>query len=87
MKFDDVIKAIGTIPDLRRVASAYVVDHRNLSEEETKDALLKVKPQYLHYDSVSKSMEYSFYGHLNLNYRVLSKIIIRDICLIEDGYV
>ncbi|MFY9113697.1 MAG: hypothetical protein WAO23_00445 [Dethiobacteria bacterium] len=87
MKFDDVIKAIGTIPDLRRVASAYVVDHRNLSEEETKDALLKVKPQYLHYDSVSKSMEYSFYGHLNLNYRVLSKIIIRDILLNEDGYV
>jgi len=48
MKFEDVSARIGTLTDLRRIAGAHVVDHGQLSEDELQEALLKVKPQYLH---------------------------------------
>lgn len=88
MKFEDAVCAIGTLTDLRRVASAHVVDHRNLiNEQEIKEALIKVKPQYLHSETVLGSIESAFYKNDNNNYRILSQIIIRDIILNEDGYI
>ena len=87
MKFNEAVTAIGTVPDLRRVSSAHVVDYRNLTEPELKEALIKVKPQYLHYDTVYESLEEAFYSIDNGDLRVLNQIIIRDILIDEDGYI
>lgn len=87
MKFNDAVANIGTVPDLRRVSSAHVVDYRNLSESELRDALLKVRPQYLHYETVYGNLEKAFYCIDNGDLRVLNQIIIRDILINEDGYI
>ena len=87
MKFDETIDAIGTQKDLRRVASAYVVDYRNLNETETKEALRKVKPQYLHYDNIATNLYNAFYNNDSPNLRALSQLIIREILLNEDGFI
>jgi hypothetical protein len=87
VKFNDAVTTIGTVPDLRRVSSAHVVDYRNLTEPEIKEALIKVKPQYLHYETVHESLEKAFYGIDNGDLRVLNPIIIRDILINEDGYI
>ena len=77
MKFDEAVDNVSNITDLRRFASAHVVDYRNLKEKELKNAIKKVKPQYLHPEIVSNSIEQSFYGENDLTKRVLSKIIIK----------
>ena len=40
MKFEDAIRKIANITDLRRVARAHVVDHKQLSNEELADAII-----------------------------------------------
>ena len=87
VKFDDAVMAIGTVPDLRRVASAHVVDHRNLSEEELRNALKKVKPQYLHFDTVKNNIETAFYKNESIDHRTISQIILYNVMLNEDGYM
>lgn len=87
MKFDDAVMNIGTVPDLRRVALAHVVDHRNLKEKELRNALIKVKPQYLHFDTVKDNLEVSFFKNDSLEYRTISHIMINDIMLNEEGYM
>ena len=45
MKLGQIVENISTITELRRIASAYVIDYRNLSDEELKGALIKTGPQ------------------------------------------
>jgi len=87
MKFDDAVMSVGTVPDLRRIAKAHVVDHRNLDEEELRKALIKVKPQYLHFETVQGNLETAFYRNDSIDYRTLSQIIIYDVLLNEDAYM
>jgi hypothetical protein len=47
MRFDEAVAKIPNITDLRRVARAHVVDHRQLSNEALEAAILKSKPQYV----------------------------------------
>ncbi len=44
MKFDDAVRETRTLTDLRRIAGAHVVDHRQLAVEELRDAIIRVKP-------------------------------------------
>lgn len=81
MKFDDAVNSIGTVLDLRRIASAHVVDYRNLEEKELRKALLKVKPQYLHFETVGKSIEDAFFLNANNQLRVLSQLMISEVLL------
>lgn len=87
MKFNDAVKLIGTVPDLRRIASAHVVDYRNLEEIELRDALIKVKPQYLHLETVEGNIEKAFFLHKDNQLRVLSQLMIAEVLLNEDGYI
>ena len=87
MKFDDAVMAVGTITDLRRVASAHVVDYRNLGEKELRAAIKKVKPQYLHLDTVKNNIEYAFFRNDSINHRTLSRLMMLDILLNEDSYM
>jgi hypothetical protein len=78
---------IGTFTELRRIASAHVVDHSNLNEKELRESLIKVKPQYLHYDTVEKSLNEVCNLLEKVTPRVLSKIFISDILLNQDDYI
>ncbi len=86
MKFDEIVNDIHPISTLKRIASAYVVDHRNLKEDELRTAVIAVKPQYTHIESVNKKIEEVFYTVSDISVRVLSKIILREILLEEIGY-
>ena len=46
MNIKKVIDNVGTFVELKRISSAYVVDYRNLSEEELRKALNKASSQY-----------------------------------------
>jgi len=87
MKFNEAVAAIGTFHDLKRTASAHVVDHQNLSEKELRQALLKVRPQYLHLETVRDSIEAVFYKEDSNTVRTLAQLMIADILLNEDGYI
>lgn len=52
----DFIKYIEQIPNVtiaKRIASAYVADHRRLSFEEIKENLQKTEEQYISYKNIS----------------------------------
>lgn len=87
MKFDMTVPLIKTLLELRRIASAHVVDYRNLTEQELRDALIKVKPQYIHFDTVKENLTNVYYGLNCLNTRNLSMLIISDVLLHEEGFM
>lgn len=86
MDFEEVVARIGTLTDVRRISGAHVVDHTQLSNDELRDAVLKVKPQYLHEATVQGCLEEALYGHPDKDYRVLSLLFLVDVLLNEYGY-
>ena len=86
MKFDDVVEGIGTLTDLRRIAGAHVVDHNQLADDQLRSAILKVKPQYLHRDTVKANLEQVRYGDSRKDYRVLARVILLDVLLEQYGF-
>jgi len=81
VKFDEAVAGVGTLTDVRRIAGAHVVDHNQLSEAELRDAVRKVRPQYLHEDTVRANLEYALYGHPDKDYRVLARLLLLDVLL------
>ena len=45
MDFEKAVSLVGTVTDLRRIASAHVIDHNQLKDEELRMALVKSKPR------------------------------------------
>jgi len=86
MKFNDVVAGIGTITDLRRIAGAHVVDHRQLCDDELRVAIIKVKPQYLHRESVQANLDRILYQEEKKDYRVLARVILIDVLLEQYGF-
>ena len=86
MKFDDVVTVIGTITDLRRIAGAHVVDHKQLRDDELRAAIIKLKPQYLHRESVQANLNQILYKEEKKDYRVLSRLILIDVLLEQYGF-
>ena len=66
MKFDDAVMAIRTLLDLRRIAGAHVVDHRQLGEDELREAIIKLKTKYLDAETVRLNLERALYKPLHL---------------------
>ena len=81
MKFDDAVQAISRVLELRRISGAHVVDHRQLSNDELKAAIIKAKPQYLHEDTVRSNLETVLYKESSNDSRVLSRLILVDVLL------
>ncbi|MEX2579910.1 MAG: hypothetical protein WD342_12700 [Verrucomicrobiales bacterium] len=85
MKFKKAILNIGKIPDLKRVAGAYVIDHRGLTEDELREALIKTAPQYYNVDNVQKALE-----EIGLcddrDVRTIGPALLSEILLNEDGF-
>ena len=86
MQFEEAVGLARTLTDLRRVAGAHVVDHRQLTDDELRNAMVKVKPQYLHHDTVQSELDEVLYKHERKDYRVLSRIILIDVLLNNYGF-
>ncbi len=81
MKFDEAIKSTRTLTELRRIAGAHVVDNRQLEDSELRQAVIKVKPQYFHEDTVRTNLFYCFFQDPYNDRRVLSRLLIADVLL------
>lgn len=85
MKFTEVVQSIGRITDLKRYASAYVIDFRNLEPDEIRQALVKTAPQYFHKENVLKAYHALEYSD-NREIRILAPLIIKKALLQKDGF-
>lgn len=85
MNFKQVISNISTINDLKRVANAYVIDHRSLSKDELIEALIKTSPQYYNKNNVMRALEECLF-HSNRDVRTLTSIILKHILLNKDDF-
>lgn len=81
MKFEEAVALIGTVTDLRRIASAHVIDHNQLGDDELRAALVKSKPQYTHPDTVRASLDNTLNREARETGRVLARLILVDVLL------
>ena len=86
MKFDDAVAAISRYRELHRIAGAHVVDHRRLNADQLRDALIKVKPQYLHHETVLSNLDQALFREGETQLRVLSRLILVDVLLNQYGF-
>lgn len=85
MNFKSVVESLSTVTDLKRVASAYVIDYRNLSNDEVTEALLKTAPQYYFRENVEATLK-SLMLSENRDERIIAPIIINQILLHTDDF-
>ena len=85
MKFTQVVETLSTINDLKRVASAYVIDYRNLSNEEVAEALIKTAPQYYFKDNLESTIDALLLSECR-DERILAPVILKYILLHTDDF-
>lgn len=86
MKLIKAVENVGTITELKRFASAYVIDYRGLSDEEIKDALKKTAPQYYFPDNISSVLNELFLSE-NRDLRILCRLILEHVLLQKDDFM
>ena len=86
MKLARVVDSILTITELRRVANAYVIDHRNLALDELRSAIKKTAPQYYFEDNVRSTIRNCVYN-IERDCRTLAPILLQDVLLQKDGFI
>jgi hypothetical protein len=86
MRFENAVEAIWRMAELRRIAGAHVVDHRRLTAEELKAAIIKAKPQYLDDETVRANLEFVLYREPQTDFRVLSRLILIDVLLDQFNF-
>lgn len=85
MNFSQCIDNISTFVDLKRVATEYVIDFRQLTFDELKAAIKKTAPQYYNKENVKSTID-SLVLSSDRNVRVLYEIIIIEILLNADDF-
>lgn len=86
MKFSKSIQNISTKNDLKRFASAYVVDHRNLRDEEIIPSLEKASQQYFFEDNIRIAW-HNTRLFKDPGIRILSWCIVTQILLNQDDFM
>jgi hypothetical protein len=86
MKFKEIIENLPTQQDKKRIASPYVIDYRNLTDEELTAAIIKTAPQYYNKGYVVKILSDLLF-HSDRNVRILHNIILRTILLNCDDFM
>ncbi|MEZ5277870.1 MAG: SAP domain-containing protein [Opitutaceae bacterium] len=86
MKIAKAVESIGTITELKRISSAYVIDYRNLSDDDVRKALLKTAPQYYFATNVQSALD-SLFFHQDRQHRILSRLILKEVLLNEDNFL
>lgn len=85
----DFIKFIENIPNItiaKRVASAYVADHRRLDFEDLKSCLIKTAKQYTSYENICNQLD-SMKLDNNRVVRIIAPILLRDFLLDQDDFI
>ncbi len=86
MKIAKAVDNVGTVTELKRIASAYVIDYRGLSDEEIKAALKKTAPQYYYKENVSTAVN-SIFLNENRDLRILCRFLIEYVLLHKDNFM
>jgi len=86
MKLAKAVDNVGTITELKRIAGAYVIDYRGLSDEEIKAALKKTAPQYYFEDNIHPALQELFLGD-NRDLRILCRLILETVLLQKDDFM
>ena len=81
MKFAEAVERARTLSDLRRVASAHLVDHNQLTDDEVRAGMVKVMPQYTHAETVRKELEDILYRDKSKDNRVVARLMLIDVLL------
>ena len=84
MNIAKCVENISTLTELKRAASAYVIDYRGLSEAEIKEAFIKTAPQY-YYDSNVRDALNRINLHPNRNVRIIGPQLLQHVVLQRDG--
>jgi len=74
---------ISTLTELKRAASAYVIDYRGLSEAEIKEAFIKTAPQYYFDNNVREALS-KINLHPNRNVRIIGPQLLQHVVLQRD---
>ncbi len=77
---------IRKVIELRRIASAYVIDHRGLNEDEVREALTKTGPQYSNLENVSAALQSVIFND-DQDVRTIGPAILTEILLNQDDFV
>ncbi|MBQ7101693.1 MAG: hypothetical protein IJN81_08670, partial [Clostridia bacterium] len=85
----DFIKYIDLIPNItiaKRIASAYVADHKRLDFEECKINLTKTAKQYISYENIAARLD-EIKLDSNRAVRIIAPILLRDYLLDQDDFI
>lgn len=83
MKINKIVDLIGTSISLKRIASAYVIDYRNLSDEAIREALKKTAPQYYYRANVEAALTQVLHKE-NRQHRIIARILLKEVLLNQD---
>jgi len=83
MKISKTVDLIGTSISLKRIASAYVIDYRNLSDDAIREALRKTAPQYYYRANVEAALQQVLHKE-SRQHRIIARLILEEILLNEE---
>lgn len=83
MKINKTVDLIGTSISLKRIASAYVIDYRNLSDDAIRAALKKTAPQYYYRTNVEAALEQVLHKETR-QHRIIARLLIQEVLLNEE---
>ena len=86
MNYQNCVKLLSNVNELKRIASAYVEDSRKLTNEELKASLLKTEGQYTSYENISKKLD-ALKLHENPIVRIIVPILLHNYLLDEDEFI
>lgn len=81
MKFEDAVNKVPNITELRRVARAHVVDHKQLSNDQLAGAVIKSMPQYVHGETIATSVAELLRREPRADLRALAYTFLIDVLL------
>lgn len=86
MKLNKVVENIGTSIEVKRIASAYVIDYRGLDDSAIRAAISKTAPQYYYLSNVKEAIHTLFFS-ASRDHRTLSRIFLKEVLLNQDNYI
>jgi len=81
MDFEKAVSLVGTVTDLRRIASAHVIDRNQLKDGELRADLVKSKAQYTAAETVQHALEELLRQEPKDSVRSLNRLLSVDVLL------
>jgi hypothetical protein len=86
MQLAKVIEHVGTVRALKRIASPYVIDYRNLTDEEVKQAIVRTAPQYYFQENVNKALKECLLDPKR-DVRLITPVFLKRVLLNKDDFM